>query len=80
MLLRNDLIAMLSQHDNNPITADVNGIMIDVEEVTVDRDSIVLILNQEDVTSVLRLARGPLAAPPRRNIRVLTRPLSSGAP
>ena len=49
---------MLSQHDNDPVTADVNGIMIDLEDVTVDRGSIVLILNQEDITSVLRLARG----------------------
>jgi hypothetical protein len=58
MLLRNDLVAMLCKHDNDPVTADVNGIMIDVEEVTVDRDSIVLILNRDDTASALRLARG----------------------
>jgi hypothetical protein len=52
-MLRNDLITMLSQHDNDPVTVNVNGIMIDVENVSTDRDSIVIGLDPDDLRSVL---------------------------
>lgn len=59
-MLRNELIVLLSQHDNDAVTVNVDGVLIDVEAVTVDRGSIVLELDQEDVHSVVR--RGPSGA------------------
>ncbi|MEV4639818.1 hypothetical protein AB0J80_20975 [Actinoplanes sp. NPDC049548] len=50
------MIVLLSRYDNDAVTADVAGIMIDVEAVGVDRGSIVLRLHAEDVRSVLRRA------------------------
>ena len=52
-MLRNDLITNLSQHDNDTVTVNVNGILIDVDTVTNARDSIVLVLDPEDLRSVL---------------------------
>ena len=52
-MLRNDLITNLSQHDNDAVTVNVNGILIDVDTVTTARDSIVLVLDPEDLQSVL---------------------------
>ena len=61
-MLRNDLITLLSQSDNNTVTADVNGILIDVDAVTVDRGSIVIVLNVEDLSETLwKIASGRLA-------------------
>ena len=42
-MLRNDLITLLAQHDNDPVT--VNGCAVDVEAVTMDNGSIAIILN-----------------------------------
>jgi hypothetical protein len=52
-MLRNDLIIMLSEYNNDTVTVNVNGILIDVDSVTTDRDSIVLVLDPEDLQSVL---------------------------
>lgn len=52
-MLRNDLIIQLSQFDNDGVTVDVKGILIDVEAVTTDRGSVVLVLNPEDLRSTL---------------------------
>jgi hypothetical protein len=53
-MLRNDLILHLSQHDNDTVTVDVNGVLVDVDTVTTDRGSIVIVLDPEDMQSVLR--------------------------
>ena len=61
-MLRNHLITLLSQSDNNTVTADVNGILIDVDAVTADRGAIVIVLNTEDLSETLReIASGRLA-------------------
>lgn len=52
-MLRNDLITQLSQFDNDSVTVDVKGILIDVESVTTDRGSVVLVLNPDDLCSTL---------------------------
>lgn len=52
-MLRNDLITMLSQHDNDPVTVDVKGILVDVGSVSTDRDTIVIGLDPDDLRSVL---------------------------
>jgi hypothetical protein len=63
-MLRNDLITQLSRQDNDPVSVDVNGILIDVERVTVARDDIVIVLNPEDLSDTLRkLASGQLPLP-----------------
>lgn len=54
-MMRNDLIIQLtSGKDNEAVVVDVNGVHIDVDAVTVTRDTIVIVLNPEDVTDVLR--------------------------
>jgi hypothetical protein len=63
-MLRNDLITQLSRQDNDPVSVDVNGILIDVERVTVARDDIVIVLNPEDLFDTLqKLASGRLSLP-----------------
>ena len=61
-MLRNDLIIQLtSGKDNEAVVVDVNGILIDVDAVTMTRDTIVILLNPEDVTDTLRkVASGQL--------------------
>lgn len=53
-MLRNDLIILMSEHDNDPVTVDLGGVLIDVESVGVDRAGIVLRLNRDDLRDVLR--------------------------
>jgi hypothetical protein len=53
-MLRNDLITMLSQHDNDHVTVDVGGILVDVDSVSTDRGSIVLKLDPEELTAVIQ--------------------------
>jgi hypothetical protein len=52
---RNDLITQLSRTrtDNDSVVVDVNGILIDVEDVKAERDSVVIVLNQEDLLETL---------------------------
>ena len=52
-MLRNDLILHLSQHDNDTVTVDVNGVLVDVDTVTTDRGSIVIVLDPEDMQNAL---------------------------
>ena len=48
-MMRNDLIIQLtSGKDNEAVVVDVNGVHIDVDAVTVTRDTIVIVLNPED--------------------------------
>jgi hypothetical protein len=51
------LIVGLSQFGNDPVTADIGGILVDVEAVTTDRGTVVIVLDPEDLQSVLR--QGP---------------------
>lgn len=50
---RNDLIIHLSRTDNDSAVVDVNGVLIDVEGVKAERDSVVIVLNQEDLLETL---------------------------
>jgi hypothetical protein len=62
LMLRNDLIVSLSEKDNDAVTVNVNGILIDVDSVSYDRESIVLVLDPEDLRSTLtQVASGRLA-------------------
>ena len=59
---RNDLINQLAtDKDNDSVTVDVNGVLIDVDAVTTSRGSIVVLLNPEDIGETLRkVASGEL--------------------
>ena len=50
---RNDLIVHLSRTDNDSVVVDVNGVLIDVEGVKAERDSVVIVLNQDDLLETL---------------------------
>ena len=53
-MLRNDLITLLSQQDNDTVTIDINGTLIDIEAVTNARGLIVLVLQPEDLHDTLK--------------------------
>ena len=53
-MLRNDLIIKLSEQDNDCVTVDVNGILIDVESVAYDRGNVVLVLDPEELRATLQ--------------------------
>ena len=46
-MLRNDLITLLGQYDNDPVTVDVHGHAVDVTNVREQRGSIVIVLDPE---------------------------------
>lgn len=50
---RNDLITHLSRTDNDSVVVNVNGVLIDVEAVKAERDSVVIVINQEDLLETL---------------------------
>lgn len=50
---RNDLIIHLSRTDNDSVVVNVNGVLIDVEGVRAERDSVVLVINQDDLLETL---------------------------
>jgi hypothetical protein len=50
---RNDLITHLSRTDNDSVMVNVNGVLIDVEAVKVERDAVVIVINQEDLLETL---------------------------
>jgi hypothetical protein len=52
---RNDLITHLSRtdNDNDNVVVNVNGVLIDVEAVKAERDSVVIVINQEDLLETL---------------------------
>lgn len=63
---RNDLITHLSRTDNDSVVVDVNGVLIDVEAVTIARGMVVIVLNQEELSDTLQRisdGRTPLRRP-----------------
>ena len=52
-MLRNDLITLLGEQDNDPVTVDVGGILVDVAAVTADRGSVVIVCDPEDLRATL---------------------------
>lgn len=64
-MLRNDLISLLAEKDNDTTTVSVNGILIDIEAVSTERGAIVLILDPEDLQCTLdQVAAGRRGAAP----------------
>jgi hypothetical protein len=59
---RNDLIIHLSRTDNDSVVVNVNGVLIDVEGVKAERDSVVLVINQDDLLETLtKIADGRMS-------------------
>ena len=52
-MLRNDLIVLLSQKDNDTVTVDVNGTAIDIEAVTDTQGGIALVPHPDDLRVAL---------------------------
>jgi uncharacterized protein YmfQ (DUF2313 family) len=54
-MLRNDLITLLAEaEDNNAVTVSVNGALVDVDSVSAQDGSIVLLLDPEDLQDTLK--------------------------
>lgn len=54
-MLRNDLITLLAEaEDNNAVTVSVNGALVDVDSVSAQDGSIVLLLDLEDLQDTLK--------------------------
>jgi hypothetical protein len=55
-MLRNDLIVLLSQQDNDTVTVDINGTPIDIEAVTNTPGGIgiALVLQPDDLQNALQ--------------------------
>lgn len=69
-MLRNDLINLLAERDNDAVTVDVGGILIDIDAVSYDRGNIVLVLDPEELQGTLEQTAGesrgiPTARPAR---------------
>lgn len=52
-MLRNDLITLLSEQDNNAVTVSLDGVLVDVDSVAIQAGSIVLVLDLEDLQDAL---------------------------
>jgi hypothetical protein len=52
-MLRNDLIVLLSQKDNDTVTVEINGTFIDIDAVVDAPGGIALILQPEDLRDAL---------------------------
>lgn len=46
-MLRDDLINLLAQHDNDTVTVKVNGYLVDVVSVAMEKGSIAIVLDLE---------------------------------
>jgi hypothetical protein len=58
-MLRNDLITLLGERDNDPVSVSINGFMVDVESVAYMRGHIVLVLDPDEMSDSLKqLAAG----------------------
>lgn len=80
-MLRNHLIALLSEKDNDTVTVDLSGILIDIEAVTGDRGCIVLNLNLEDVEEVVhRMASRTPTDHTTNDVRAPSGAVTGGSP
>lgn len=52
-MLRNDLVNLLAERDNDTVTVDVNGLPVDIEAVTTAGGTIVLRLDPEGLGHAL---------------------------
>ena len=52
-MLRNDLITLLAENDNNAVAVDVNGALVDVESVTAREGGMVFVLDPQDLEKAL---------------------------
>lgn len=52
-MLRNDLITLLGQGSNDPVTVDVGGIFVDAVGVTWERGTPTIVLDPDELTSAL---------------------------
>lgn len=66
-MLRNDLIVLLAQGDNDPVTVDVNGNRLDVAAVKVDQAGIVIVLHTDGQSTEPR--DDPTHRPEPRDLR-----------
>jgi len=68
-MLRNDLVTYLGEQSNDTVTVDINGILIDVDSVTLatDRGSIVLALDPDDLRSSLERDTGSTSTSNQRS-------------
>lgn len=60
-MLRNDLINLVAERDNDPVAVSVNGTLIDVDSVGYQGGRLVLVLDPDGLRDVLRqiAPRGP---------------------
>ena len=69
-MLRNDLITLLSQHDNDTVTVNVNGTLVDIAAVTNADGCIVIILGRDETPPSPRSEETPSHSPtPTRVLR-----------
>ena len=52
-MLRNDLIVLLSQKDNDTVTVHINGVPVDIDAVVDAHGGIALILQPDDLRDAL---------------------------
>lgn len=55
-MLRNDLITLLAEKDNNAVTVSINGVLVDVDAVEAQDGSIVLVLDPETCRTHLSIS------------------------
>lgn len=61
-MLRNSLMTLLAEKDNNTVTVRIGELLIDVEAVAEERECIALILNPDDVRDALKTAGSRIGA------------------
>ncbi|WP_161952674.1 hypothetical protein [Actinoplanes sp. TFC3] len=55
-MLRNDLITLLAQHDNDTVTVTVNGHAVDVDTVAVQDESITIVLDADGLRKAVAVS------------------------
>lgn len=61
-MLRNNLISLLAEKDNNTVTVKVGDLLIDVEGLADERECIALILNPDDLRDAVQRIGAPPAS------------------
>lgn len=52
-MLRNDLITLLAQYDNDPVVVSINGCPVGVEGVAVENGSIAIVLSSDELRAAV---------------------------